>query len=315
MRATLTETARKARMGSARATIRSVDDDHLMQQVKHADVYHSETPTDFERWQMVGMTSVPIAQQDDPNQKDKKPAADETGDWNHDQPTGPAAEALMLYLNGSRSHPIAMIDDRRVRPYGMSEGEGANYAPDGSEQMVLFKETGTYIVSLDGPSVKDPKSTKTRFASLRHVTKKMQTHKIEDKQASSTSTSPAPSTRDGTSGQQTQEKYKHEGDSVNTEVRCTAGKINFLTGDTVIGSHDKTASQWNFGGKQHIVTATDVHAVTTKQINLSGNLGIALTGPTTVNGTPVATADMLDERDVVIAALEARIAALEARLV
>ena len=58
-----------------------------------------------------------------------------------------------------------MVDDRRVRPYGMSEGEGAHYAPDGSEQMVLFKENGTYVVSLDNVSVKDKKRKKTRFAS------------------------------------------------------------------------------------------------------------------------------------------------------
>ena len=91
----------------------------------------------------------------------------------------------MLYLNGNRSHPIAMVDDRRVRPYGMSEGEGAHYAPDGSEQMVLFKDNGAYVVSLDGKSVKDPKGNSTRMASLRHVSKKMQTHKIEQQQPES----------------------------------------------------------------------------------------------------------------------------------
>ena len=63
----------------------------------------------------------------------------------------------------------------------MSEGEGANYAPDGSEQMVLFKGNGTYIVSLDGKSVEDPKEKAERMVSLRDVNKKMQTHKIEKK--------------------------------------------------------------------------------------------------------------------------------------
>src|SRR4029077_833436 len=101
----------------------------------------------------------PIKQQEDPDQKKpQQKSQNDPGDWNHDQPTGPAAEAVMLYMNGQRSHPIAMVDDRRVRPYGMSEGEGAHYAPDGSEQMVLFKENGTYIVSLDNVSVKDKKS-------------------------------------------------------------------------------------------------------------------------------------------------------------
>jgi hypothetical protein len=41
IRTTLTDTTRKARMSTARATIREFDDDHLMQQVKSADVTHS----------------------------------------------------------------------------------------------------------------------------------------------------------------------------------------------------------------------------------------------------------------------------------
>jgi phage gp45-like len=251
MRSTLADAARKARMGSARASIREFDDDHLMQQVKQADVYHSETPTDFERFQPVGMTAFPVKQQEDPNQKKPQQSSkDETGDWNHDQPTGPAAEAVMLYLNGSRSHPVAFVDDRRVRPYGMSEGEGAHYAPDGSEQMVLFKENGTYITSLDGTSVKDSKTKKTRMVSLRHVNKKMQTHKIEKQQSSSgdgASGGAQAATRDASSGggQQQKEKYKHEGDTVNTEVRNTSDKIEFYApGDKMVGSYDKKAKRW-----------------------------------------------------------------------
>jgi phage gp45-like len=238
-------------MGMARATIREVDDNHLMQEVKYADVYHSETPTDFERWQMVGMTAVPFKQQQDPNQKPAAAAPDtETGDWNHDQPTGDAAEAVMLYLNGSRSHPVAIVDDRRVRPYDMSEGEGAHYAPDGSEQMVLFKANGTYVTSLDGTSVADKQTKQTRFASLRHVNKKMQTHKIDKQQASqsSSSSSSGAAARDASSSsgqqQQQQQKYKHEGDSVNTEVRVTAGHIEFRAGDTVVGLYDKGSNTW-----------------------------------------------------------------------
>jgi phage gp45-like len=256
IRTTLADATRKARMGMSRATVREFDDDHLMQQVKYADVFHSETPSDFERWQGVGMTAFPIKQQEDPNAKQKPAqkadAAD--GDWNHDQPKGPAAEAVMLYLNGSRSHPVAMVDDRRVRPYGMSEGEGAHYAPDGSEQMVLFKGNGTYVVSLDGKSVKDPKEKAARFASLRHVNKKMQTHKIEKQQSSGQSSgggsaSPQAQQQDAaggasSGGQSQQEKYKHEGDSVNTEVRVSAKRIEFYNGDKIVGFYDKSSNVW-----------------------------------------------------------------------
>jgi phage gp45-like len=252
IRTTLADATRKARMGMSRATVREFDDDHLMQQVKYADVFHSETPSDFERWQGVGMTAFPIKQQEDPNASkqpaQKADAAD--GDWNHDQPKGPAAEAVMLYLNGSRSHPVAMVDDRRVRPYGMSEGEGAHYAPDGSEQMVLFKGNGTYVVSLDGKSVKDPKEKAVRFASLRHVNKKMQTHKIDSSQQSGQSSGGGASAQQldaggGSSGGQQQQKYKHEGDSVNTEVRSSTNKIEFYApGDKLVGVYDKAAQRW-----------------------------------------------------------------------
>ena len=160
VRTTLAQTRRIAGMTLSRATIREVNDDNLIQEVKQADVHYSESPTNFERWQAVGMTAVPVKQQPDTQQKSNAGQGfPPEEDWNHEQPTGPAAEAVMLYIGGARSHPIAMVDDRRVRPYGMSEGEGAHYAPDGSEQMVLFKANGTYVVSLDGTSVAD-KQTK-----------------------------------------------------------------------------------------------------------------------------------------------------------
>ncbi len=256
MRSTLANAARQARMGSARATIREFDDDHLMQEVKQADVYHSESPSGFERFQPVGMTAFPIKQQEDPNQKkSQKHGKDETGDWNHDQPTGPAAEAVMLYLNGSRSHPVAFVDDRRVRPYEMSEGEGAHYAPDGSEQMVLFKGNGTYIMSLDGKSVKDPKENATRMVSLRHVNKKMQTHKIEKKKDQDSGGGGSAGTQAATvearagesDGEQKKEKYKHEGESVNTEVRCVKDVVEFYApGDKKVGSYSKKDKRWFF---------------------------------------------------------------------
>jgi phage gp45-like len=291
IRTTLSNVARQAAMSSSRATVREFDDDHLMQQVKYADVFHSETPSDFERWQMIGMTAFPIKQQEDEQkQQPQKASQDQQGDWNHDQPTGPAAEALMLYLNGSRSHPVALVDDRRVRPYGMSEGEGAHYAPDGSEQMVLFKETGTYVVSLDGPSVKDKKSNKTRFVSLRHVSKKMQTHKIDSSQQSSSGQSSGSGasaqqldTSSSGSGGGQQQKYKHEGDSVNTEIRATKDKIEIRDGDTVVGVYDKQAKSWTFSNfKKLTLNADDEMNFTSKKITVT-----ATSGALNLNGKPI----------------------------
>lgn len=242
-------TSRSAQMSLSRATVREVSDGHLMQEVKYADVFHSETPSDFERWQMVGMTAVPIKQQQDQNQKPSKQAEGEQGDWNHDQPTGPAAEALMLYLNGSRSHPVALVDDRRVRPYNMKEGEGAHYAPDGSEQMTFFNKDGAYLVSLDGKSVAEPNGKNTRMASLRHVTKKMQTHKIEQGQK--------------------QDDYKHEGDQVNTEVRCIKDRIEFRAGDTVVGYYEKSSDTWYFKGKIAQMEFTQEIDTTAPKVNVN----------------------------------------------
>src|SRR5262252_884663 len=117
-RATVSNVHNMAQMGTARATVREFDDDHLMSQCKYADVMHSETPSDFERWQMCGLTSVPL-KQDESQQKQQQEASAETkteqGDWNHNQPSGDACEALMIYIGGSRSHPVALCDDRRVR--------------------------------------------------------------------------------------------------------------------------------------------------------------------------------------------------------
>jgi phage gp45-like len=270
-RATPSRISRQSSMTISRGTVRDFEDDHLVQEVTGVDVFHSETATNkgapLERFQMVGMTAVPLKQHEEEGgqqQAQQGQASQDGTEWNHQQPKGPAAEALMLYLNGSRAHPVAMVDDRRVRPYGMSEGEGAHYAPDGSEQMVLFKETGTYLVSLDGPDLKKSggasagqqaaqsggqQQKKTRFVSMRHVEKEMQTHKIEKKQQSQQGGGASAAQQAATGGQQQKEKYKHEGKTVNTEVRCTKDRIEFRAGDKVFGYFEKSSEKWNFNGK------------------------------------------------------------------
>jgi len=239
VRSTLQKTHLIARSTASRATGREFDDQHLMQEVKQADVFHSETATGVERWQMVGMTTVPLKQEQEQQQKQSSDKSAETNtgdDWNHEQPKGKAAEAVMLYLNGQRSHPVAIVDDRRVRPYNMKEGEGAFYAADGSEQMLFIKEDGAYLVSLDGKSVKDKKSDKTRMASLRHVTKDMQSHEIKEGEK--------------------QQEYKHEGKTVNTEVRVTKNRIEFRAGDSLVGHYDKSSNTWELyesGGQGRVI--------------------------------------------------------------
>ena len=116
VRSTLSHATRLAQLTLSRASVREFDDKHLMQEIKAADVFHSETPTNFEHWQPGPTTGVHLKQEQTGQTANKQSGNDEQGDWNHNQPTGKSAEALMLYL-GSRSHPVALVDDRRVRPY------------------------------------------------------------------------------------------------------------------------------------------------------------------------------------------------------
>ena len=189
-RETVAGAARLARSSSARGTANKFDDNNLMQEVD-VDTHFSETHTGIERPQPIGLTAVPLKQEEEQDlEKAAAIATDqaqhrmqmerlgqqiapggigwenwrrstnvEDDRFNSDQPKGKAAEPFVQYLEGNHSHPVVTaMDDRRVRPYGMNEGEGAHYAPDGSEQMTFFNEKGAYLVSLDGKSVKDKKN-------------------------------------------------------------------------------------------------------------------------------------------------------------
>lgn len=244
-RTNLAHTHLKSRSGSSRASVREFDDKHLMQQVKQADVFHSETPSDFERWQMVGITAVPLKQEQKNQTQQKQQTqeqASQQGDWNHDQPKGKSAEALMLYLNGDRNHPVAMVDDRRVRPYAMKEGESAMYAASGTGQMLFHNDKGSYLVAVNNPPEQSENSQDTeRFASLRHVDKKKQSREIKK-------------------GDEVKE-HKHEGETVNLEVRATKTRIEFRAGDTVVGYYDKAGKSWVFIGQVKLGSEDADHPV------------------------------------------------------
>lgn len=252
-RTTMSHTHLKARSGSARASVRELDDKHLMQQVKKADVFHSETPSDFERWQMVGITAVPLKQEEKDDQKQSKNEDASGADWNHDQPQGKSAEALMLYLNGDRNHPIGIVDDRRVRPYNMKEGESALYAASGTGQMVLHTDDGTYIVALDNPpeQSKEDAKDKERIVSLRHVKKDKQSREIKE-------------------GEEP-EDHVHEGkpDQVNTEIRASGKKIEILDGENIIAVYKKEDKSWTFSNFDKLtLEPNETFEVITKNVNI-----------------------------------------------
>lgn len=200
----------------SRATGREFDDKHLVQQIKKADVFHSETVSNFERFQPVGLTSVPLDQEQDQQQQPSQSGSkSEGGNWNHNQPKGKAAEIIMAYPNGSRSLPMAaVVDDRRVRPYAMEKGGSACYHAAGTGQMCYFNGKGAYLVSVNNPAEQSDGKDVERFASLRHATKKKQPREIKKDQQI--------------------DDFPHEGETVNTEVRCTKDRIEFRIGDMVV---------------------------------------------------------------------------------
>jgi len=247
-RQTLSMLANQVRLSCSRATCREFDDDHLMQQIKHADVYHSETPSDFERWQMVGITATPLKQDEDQQQQQSKSSQNEEGDWNHNQPQGKAAEAVMLYPGGARSHPIAMVDDRRVRPYKVPAGASAFYAASGTGQMVYHNDDGSSVVTTNNPKYGKDEKEKDRYASIRHVEKKPQERTKQSGEGGG-----GGDTGDSGSGMSgSSQPYKHEGESVNMEVRVTKSRIEFRDGDTVVGYYDKQNKRWSFTGEMRL---------------------------------------------------------------
>jgi phage gp45-like len=251
VRTNLTNVDRRARSGASRGTVEEFDDNHLMQQIKKTNVTHGEYHTDIERMQMVGLTAVPLKQFEDQNKTKQSTQSQNqaagSDEWEHNQPKGDAAESFINYLNGHREHAVAMVDDRRVRPFKMKAGEGAFYAPDGSEQMVFMKDTGAYFMSLDGKTADPNSQEKTRMVSMRHVKKDMQ---FEDRKKLKSQKQ-----EQGQQNQQ-QEEYKHEGKEVNLEVRITADKIEFFDGTTNVGSYTKSTKTWVMKTETTEVTLT-----------------------------------------------------------
>lgn len=223
--------------GASRATVDSVQDFHLMQTMA-GNLMRGEARKKIERWQSFGFSSVILPR----SQSGGGQSGGGAGN-----PAGQAAEAFMVYVGGNRSHPVAaVIDDRRHRPRGLKPGESAQY--DDIGQMTLLRRDFSALLSLDDDSSAGGNGTK-RFASLRHVQKQKQ---------------PMPqaaNTAEQLQAQQTEaENFKHEGDTVNTEVRASKDRIEFLTGDNLVGHYDRPSNTWEIyekAGAFKIIIAGD----------------------------------------------------------
>jgi phage gp45-like len=231
-----------------------------------------------------------------------------------------APEGIALFLGGQRNHPVVIgVDDRRHRPMGLKPGENSQY--DDIGQMTLMRRNGLYLLSTDNEDGEGKKAD--RMVSLRHVEKKKQERKPQVAQKSKFElermtvrerqvhiNALAQQAKDD----QAKQDHKHEGESVNTELRVTKKKIEFYNGETQVGEHDKQSQKWNMKGKEFNATPSDGSHISSKNVTINGSTGVGITGPTTINGSPAATAATLQSHFDLVAALEARIAALEARL-
>lgn len=205
--------------GGARALVDTADDSKGMQEMKGSMMF-GEARQRVESPQNYGFTSVVL-----PAKKGKDGKIEE------------AAEAYINFLGGNRSFPVAAVmDDRRHRPWGLKPGENAQY--DDLGQMTLMRRSGLYMVTTDNADESQQSQsgggqqaqTVERMASMRHVEKKKQ---------------PRPKGDGSTEGAD----HKHEGESVNTEVRCTKNRIEFRAGDDVVGYYDKAEETWYLKGK------------------------------------------------------------------
>jgi phage gp45-like len=250
--------------GGARALVDTVNDDTMMQEMK-GSFMQGEAREKVESPQNYGFTSV------------VRPATK-----GKDGQIEKCAEAFMSFLGGNRSHAVCtMMDDRRYRPMGLKPGENAQY--DDLGQMTLMRRNGLYLLtnnnaedqqqqqSGDGatatPHADSSQQQVERFVSVRHVEKKKQERKSQQQGGSSqgggggaSAGTLATSGSSGSSGQSKQD-FKHEGETVNTEIRVTKGRIEFRSGDKVVGYYDKGSSTWVFIGKVKLGTEDASHPV------------------------------------------------------
>lgn len=249
--------------GGARSVVDTADDDRMMQEMS-GNFMAGETRQKIESPQNYGFTSVVL-----PAKKDKDGKIEES------------AEAFIGFQGGNRSFPVAYVmDDRRHRPMGLKPGENAQY--DDIGQMTLMRRNGLFLLTLDsedesqssqggqsggatptqqaaasGGSSSQGKKVE-RMVSLRHVEKKKQERKKQQPQQQDQGSGGTPATtqmltaeQQATQSQggqqgQSQQDFKHEGEAVNTEVRCTKNRIEFRAGDKVVGYYDVAKKEWGW---------------------------------------------------------------------
>jgi phage gp45-like len=160
MRTTLKDTGRRTQTNSSRGTLRKMNSKPYWSEVD-IDVMTSETHTGVEFVENYGSTSFP-ANQDEEEDDQKQPKAQQQASGSDgpggggagsegeqgEQPKGDAAEPVIMYLNGSRSHPVVIaMGDRRHRLTELEEGDVANHRLKDDRQQFLMSKDGTYLTT------------------------------------------------------------------------------------------------------------------------------------------------------------------------
>jgi phage gp45-like len=241
--------------GGARSVVDKVDDSTLMQEMA-GNFMKGETRDKVESPQNYGFSSVVQAA--------KKGA---------DGQIAESAEAFIQFVGGNRSFPVCgIMDDRRFRPMGLKPGENSQY--DDLGQMTLLRRTGLYLLSLDSEDESQQQSgqgkagdsggqskTVERMVSLRHVEKKKQERQKSQEQGGAEAQAMGAEAWAAKQEQikQSHSDFKHEGETVNTEIRCTKNRIEFRAGDKVVGYFDVKDSKWYF-------EADTIHSKANKEV-------------------------------------------------
>jgi hypothetical protein len=338
-RNSLIETAGRVFHQAVRMTMNKANDNPMMQEMSF-DGMMQEGRKIVERIQAFGITTMPLP-------RDQQSGGDSGGGGSPgggDAPMGgKAPEGLAIFLGGQRNHPVVIaVDDRRHRPMGMKPGESFQYDHQG--QGTLIRNFATFMLSLDDDGSgqqpgavmlkdKDGKDTgqsqqQERYASVRHVVKKKQDRNSGSSPQANLQTwadagydinAMSADERAAAASSPNRENYKHEGDTVNTEMRTTAKRIEFRSGDNVVGYYDKGSSKWVFIGEVHLGSEDASHPI----YGVNGGVGMTTatsgSGAVLVNATKPGPPTSMDgqpfeARDAEIAALKERVAALEARI-
>lgn len=154
MRSSIKDASRRAQSGMSRATLRELNSKPYWSEAKQLDVMAGETASDVEWAQSYGSVSVPAKQDKDEKQQKAQQqsspggagGAGGTPGQQGQQPKGDAAEAIVGYMNGSRSHPVILaIGDRRHQLLELEEGDVAQHRLKDDRQQVLLSKDGTYL--------------------------------------------------------------------------------------------------------------------------------------------------------------------------